>query len=692
LPQNKCRIKELILGRFLKLKPTIKMNKFFISLFFLIFSGFISAQNWQQIQTVEEVCKAYPDQMKKMLNQFNLDYKGMEKVKQAFEKNDIPLACTELLNYYKNGNTAEYLRKVQPAISVKTDALADTVLKNVFVIQNVRGHVPWGADGHRDWYYKGPNNDREWAWLSNRHSQLEQVFLVYFETGNPKYAKYIDMFLRDFIIKSMPYPSEKGGESIWRGLEVSFRGKVWSKIFYGMLNSEYLSPATELLMLSSLPDHADYNRKFHGGNNWLTMEISALATVATNFPEYKNAPEWLDYSIKTMSESMKGQVYADGVQTELTSHYHNVSLHNFVLFKEICDRANKPLPEFFNQTIESMYSYIAHAVRPDGNRILNNDGDKGSDRELILKGAKMYNKPDWEYIATNGKSGILPKDGPSYIYPWAGHLISRSGFDEDAQWSFFDIGPWGSGHQHNDKLHLSVTAFGRDLLVDAGRFAYTGEVAEKFRPFAKGTQGHNAILIDGKGQAPGIPVTDKPISKKDYLITGDYDYARGSFNHFIDVEGTCKHTRTLFYSRGDFWVVVDKVSTDRPRKIEALWHWHPENRIQFENNSVFTKNDKGNLQIIPAGKQNWEVKMVKGQEKPEIQGWYSKEYNNYEPNPTTIFSTQIEANTTFVWVLYPSEKVEKLVRAEIISETPKEIKVRITNEKNDEWGIDVPLE
>jgi len=218
-------------------------------------------------------------------------------------------------------------------------------LKNVFVIQNVRGQVPCGDDGHRDWYYKGPNNDREWAWLSNRHSQISHVFSVYLETGNPKYATYIDEFLRDFIIKSMPYPAEKGGESIWRGLEVAARAKVWSRIFYGMLNSEYLTPATRLLMLSSLPDHAHYNRNFHGGNNWLTMEMTAIATIATNFPEYKNAEEWLDYSIEAMTESMKDQVYPDGVQTELTSHYHNVSLSNFELLKEICDRVNKPLPD-----------------------------------------------------------------------------------------------------------------------------------------------------------------------------------------------------------------------------------------------------------------------------------------------------------------------------------------------------------
>lgn len=200
---------------------------------------------------------------------------------------------------------------------------------------------------------------------------------------------------------------------------------------------------------------------------------------------------------------MKGQVYPDGTQTELTSHYHNVAMMNFVLFKEICDRANAKLPAFFNETIENMYSYIAHAVRPDGNRILNNDGDKGSDRELILEGAKTYNKSEWQYMATNGKSGTEPKDGPSFFYPWVGHLISRNGYDKDAHWSFFDVGPWGSGHQHNDKLHLSISAFGRDLLVDAGRFAYTGEVADKFRPYAKGTQGHNSVLIDGKGQVPG---------------------------------------------------------------------------------------------------------------------------------------------------------------------------------------------
>ncbi|HSM49521.1 MAG TPA: hypothetical protein VK872_17000, partial [Draconibacterium sp.] len=120
--------------------------------------------------------------------------------------------------------------------------------------------------------------------------------------------------------------------------------------------------------------------------------------------------------------------------------------------------------------------------------------------------------------------------------------------------------------------------------------------------------------------------------------------------------------------------------------------WHPGCKVVVESEKVATQNEKGNLQIVPADKHNWEVKMVKGQEQPDMQGWYSPEYNKFEPNPTTIFSTQIEGNTTFIWVLYPSEKVEKVVRAEIVSESSKEIKVKITNEKNDEWIVDVPLE
>lgn len=664
-------------------------NSLLFSLLFSLSIGSIAQKPWQKIITVEEVCESYPKDMQRLMSQLNLETKGLEQTRDAYQKGELVNACKALLAYYKNNGKAAFLRKTQPTESTKTVAEADTILNDVFIVQNVRGKVVYGADGHRDWYYKGPNNDREWAWLSNRHSQVLTVFDTYFETGNPKYAQYIDGLLRDFIIKSMPYPAAKESESIWRGLEVAARAKAWSKVFYGLINSQYLSPATQLLLLSSLPDHAHYNRNFHSGNNWLTMEISALATVATNFPEFKLSNEWLDYSVATMAESMKGQVYPDGVQTELTSHYHNVALANFVLFKDICDRAGKPLPGFFNQTIETMYSYIAHAIRPDGFRILNNDGDRGSDRELVLEAAKKFSKKDWAYIASNGKTGSKPSDGPSYLYPWAGQLISRSGYDAQAQWSFFDIGPWGSGHQHNDKLHLSVSAYGRDLLVDAGRFAYTGETAEKFRPYAKGSEGHNLLLIDEHGQKPGPTHVTSPLSDTHFKLHKDFDYASNSMSDFIDLAGKAEHTRALFYVRDEFWVVVDQIKTDRPRQIDALWHWHPSCNVVKENTTVKTENQLGNLAVIPVSTQRFDITFIKGQEKPTIQGWYSPEYNLYEPSTMSKYSVNINGNDTFVWLLLPSEKETPIVKAGILTQNEAGIQLEVKM-KGKTWQLTIP--
>ena len=664
-----------------------------LCLLFITSQKSIASENktWEEIISVEEVCEAYPEQIQSLMLSLDLEKEGLEKVKQAFENDNLPSACNFLLEYYEHCDNAQHLRKEIPMFTDQVDAIADTTLKNVFIVQNVRGQVPYGEDGHRDWYYKGPNNDREWAWLSNRHSQIKAVLAIYFETGNTKYVEYIDLFLRDFIIKSMPYPALKSRTSVWRGLEVAARAKVWSGIFYSLLNSEHLSPSTRLLMLSSLPDHAHYNRNFHGGNNWLTMEISALATVATNFPEFKGSKEWLAYSIETMAESMKGQVYADGVQTELTSHYHNVSMFNFELFKEICDRAGQELPDFFNQTIEDMYSYIAHAVRPDGFRALNNDGDRGSDREIILRGAKKFDKPEWEFIASNGQSGTKPLEGPSYFYPWAGHVFSRSGYDADAHWSIFDIGPWGSGHQHNDMLHISISAYGKDLLVDAGRFAYTGEVAEKFRGYAKGSQGHNVILIDGKGQNAGQRVVDEPISDNHYKTTSEFDYAWNSFDQFKELEGKSVHTRAMVYVRDNFWVVVDNITTDRPREIQTLWHWHPRCEVQKQaGNIVSGAHTGGNLQILPVGDTDWDIEMIKGQENPEIQGWYSQEYNQFEPNIASIYSTTIESDKVFVWLLMPSRSGARKVEAKIISRSKTGVKLEISEPSKGVWTMNVP--
>jgi hypothetical protein len=65
----------------------------------------IAQKYWKEITSVEDLCASYPETMKNMFDDFNLNYQGLEKVKTAFNSGNIVDACHYLLAYYKDGNT-----------------------------------------------------------------------------------------------------------------------------------------------------------------------------------------------------------------------------------------------------------------------------------------------------------------------------------------------------------------------------------------------------------------------------------------------------------------------------------------------------------------------------------------------------------------------------------------------------------
>ena len=82
---------------------------------------------------------------------------------------------------------------------------------------------------------------------------------------------------------------------------------------------------------------------------------------------------------------------------------------------------------------------------------------------------------------------------------------------------------------------------------------------------------------------------------------------------------------------------------------------------------------------------------MKGQESPAIQGWYSVVYNTFEPNPTTIYSKQINAGETFVWVLWPSEGKAPQIQTKIISKDEQSVTVKVTEAGKGSWEVKVPF-
>jgi hypothetical protein len=651
---------------------------------------------------VQALCDTHPDLVAGLFDGIDLDRGGLEGVNEAVAREDWPAACRELIAYYRTCDSGRWLRPrpAAPAAAPEGEAAATTIasdpksemiLNDTFEFEAKAAKVPRTKSGGIDWTYTGPDDEKQWGLALNTHRALKDLLNGYMKTGNTEYVRRLDELIRDWVLSS-PYPGGRSASTQWRTLEASTRVNFWSQVFYALQDVDEFTPASRVLLLSSLPDHARFLKDFHKERgNWVVSEMTGLATVAVLWPEFEDAPAWLDYANDRMKREITAQVYPDGAHTELTTHYHFVMARRFGQFVSLLERADRTVDPAFTAAVERMWNYLAYTLRPNGYNPLNNDSDYQHFGVHVDGGAPAFGRDDWAYIASNGTRGTRP-DSSSVVFPWAGQVVMRNGWTPDAHWSFFDVGPWGTGHQHNDKLHLSLTAYGRDLLVDAGRFTYT---EGRLRDYFVGSRGHNVILVDGRGQRPDAETAEAPIPAGQYVFTPTFDYARGTFaNGYQNVGGQIVHKRAVMYVRDRFWIVVDRIETNRPRDIQVLWHFHPDCSVVVEGKSVSSIDQaQGNLRIAPAADLDWVVRIDRGEEAPDLQGWYSPKYNVKVPSPTAVYSARIERSRTFAWVLSPARGVVPALDASLLSADERTARVRVRTQTAGETTVvaTVPL-
>lgn len=680
--------------------------------------------DWRDLSSVEDLWQFYPEKLRNIFASLDLSNPELSDVKTALNTADTIAAGKALIEYYKNKKS--WLREETGGFSNQEErqkAMAllsgDKVSLRDFTVE-----IPKNNDGGWQWDFTGPANDDEFGYELNRHQYFLLLLKGWNETGDEKFAQKFDTIVRDWTLHN-PMPGKDHlmwevhrtttgeldwrdiEEVVWRDLEAGIRlGESWLPAFFGFQQANSFSTAGRLLMLDSILIQADYLRDYHKNNhNWTTMEMNGLGLAGLVFPEFKKAEEWVDYALATMEKEINKQVYPDGTQTEVSTLTQQVALERFELLAENFQKAGRDVPQRYLSRIEDMYNYLAYSMRPDGHQPLNNDSDRDNLQPLVLNAAEKFDRDDWTYIATNGREGKQPVGLASKVFPWAGLHFMRDGWGVNSQWAIFDTGPFGTGHQHSDMLHLSIHAHGRDLLVDSGR--YTHENYFSFNPvnwrgFFRSSFSHNVILVDGKGQAPGPLRAEKPLEEEiDCINTNSFDYARGTFSYgFADgtdsgfsKENVTKadHTRAVFYVKGKYWVVVDHVEADTTHKIEVLWNLAPNVSAVVEGNQIVSNDSgTGNLRIVPVGDLPWNINIIKGQTEPIIRGWYSEAYGTKTPNRTAVYSAHIEGDQVFAWIIVPAfGRIPEVVHAELPDK--KTVKLNVQIEGEELMLITVPL-
>jgi len=611
-----------------------------------------------------------------LLDALDLSRPELAAVKGAKERGDIAAARSAFARHLQSRVAPRW--HVDPAnpprdASAGDMEAADLALKHTFTSVGIR-HTYGDAI---DWAYNPTTQpgspdaaDHEWTWQLNRHAAWSSLARAYNRTGDARYGVELARQIGDWI-RGNPPPEDRALNSPysrWRTIEAGIRMfGSWPDVYHRMVRSTEVFPDDVLLaMVDCMRRHAEYLDAYPTGGNWLCMEANGQFHVGVLFTEFRDAAKWRANALARLRREVDAQVYLDGAQIELTPGYHNVSLRNLVGTLRLAQLNSVPLPEGYQAGLERMYDLNMRAMSPDRDVPALNDSWPVDVPGVLRDGLTLFpTRRDWEWIATDGKSGAQPAE-TSLTFPYAGWAVMRSGWEREARFLLMECGPFGYGHQHEDKLSFVLHAHGARLVFDAGSYAYD---ASDMRRYVLSARGHNVVHVDGMEQnRRGGPragyVVKEPVSMT-WETSRDFDYAVGSYGRLPeeawgrDRKRGIVHTRRVLFVKPDWWIVSDTIEPDDAGEhlYESTFHLDaPDAVLDQRSLRVDTKREGANLAILPVMVAGLQARIVSGQTEPALQGWLPRAHGRTgaDPRPCAYYSVKARGAVRFLYVFAPS--------------------------------------
>ncbi|GHV86706.1 heparinase [Spirochaetia bacterium] len=518
-----------------------------------------------------------------------------------------------------------------------------------------------------DWFANPTFNAyKEWTWQLSRHNEWKLLARAYQDTGDEKYAQCFARHFASWVKQAIvPGDDVPGNETLcWRTIECGIRmGANWPYTFYTFFNTPSFTDALLVDWYKSVWEHGKRLRLQRRTGNWLIMEMNGLAQIGILYPQFAQAKEWYDYALKKLIEELDKQIYPDGFQFELSTNYHFVVINNYHRLIRVMKAYGSKIPPEFIQKLEPMAELMVKLMKPEGRLPDINDGGKFYVSDLLETLISLFpENPIFRWAVSGGKEGSKP-GYTSVALPWSGFLLMRSGWDKDAVWGLFDAAPFGTGHQHEDKLNLLIQAGDHPLLTEGGNYAYD---ESEMRRYVLSTRSHNTMRVDQQDQNrlgayrwhDGDIALDSGMK---YRIEEAFDSAEGEYNEGYgpDADKSVTHRRRILFLKkppagfSPFFIVVDRFLSEgnKPHYYEILWHLN-EDLVELS----LARTASRHISLIHSGPPEG-MTLLRGREYPEWQGWIpggSGKQRDYKPLHTLLHTVHA-GNFRLLTLLYPGD-------------------------------------
>lgn len=575
----------------------------------------------------------------------NPEHRGLEFLKRA----PNGFALTEVARYFRSSGFDRELVPSEREPNADPDQ-ADRILKGRVLGQDWSTEIDWEAN---------PTGYIEWTLAIHYLLFLRPAIDAYWETGLAKYATGIERYIKDWLRRCpVPFGVRAGGYPWGHSLVVAIRPfSTLVDVFRVLCACPQTDDGTIIDMLKSIYEHQVYLLKFQSfpPSNKTIAEARTIGALGCAFPEFRDAADWREEGYRRLLDDMRVQVMDDGASYELTPGYQMSISTWFLESYQVARKFNRPLDPELEAGIRSMFDWSVAITRPDFTRPSVSDAGSLDSKygESLTNPGRVLDNPAAVWVGAEGREGA-PPDYNSIALRDSGYFVMRSGWDENARYLFFDGGPYGRWHQHEDKLNIEVYAHGTPYIVDPGITSY---YTNPWTRFYTTTQAHNTVLVDGCAQSRGRNQTVEQWTESAFDSTvwrsdDRSDVAMACYDApYASLDSPVRHRRAVIFVKPDYFIVFDELTGEGSRTYEAFFHFMPFRLLTDpETGAVRTgRMDAPNLELLPLTRMM--PRLICGRNDP-VQGWLAIGGQDV-PAPVAVYKRRSRLPFRTGYVIYP---------------------------------------
>ena len=363
------------------------------------------------------------------------------------------------------------------------------------------------------------------------------------------------------------------------------------------------------------------DRRHNGGG----AMIRAMADACAVLEDFPATQEWLAHDAELAAQYLDEAFYPDGMCVELTTAYSaSVSVRGQRMAHALW---NQEAIQALRDRLEAMVTCMVAMSDPTGQ--LPSFGDLyASDlpRYLHPPLVESLDLP-WATTVARRTDDPLP---PFTVWPvagqeqWCGYYTMRSDWTPEARYMAIDGGPWGTTHQHGDKLSFVVTALGAKFIIDPSGTRYASNQPDAFIGGQPSGFLHNTITIDGVDEfhSEGTIAEAKEPLQNTWEHGEGYTLFASSYS-FAPVKPV-KWERRVLFAGGEYWALQDVLTGEQPgAQVEQNFQFEADIEVEFEGDVTVAKAPNGaRLALVPL-EGGLKPQLTIGDKAPHITYWPS---------------------------------------------------------------------